>query len=67
MPIIFYSEAYFSVLRLFNEPEIFDSGPPALLEDLCSGFLRPEKIHRPQLDLNPQTLDLEASTLTRDH
>ena len=25
------------------------------------------KIHRPQLDLNPQTLNLEASTLPRDH
>jgi hypothetical protein len=30
---------------------------------LYSGFLRPEKIQRPQSDLNPQTLDLEASTL----
>ena len=27
----------------------------------------PEKIHRPQPDLNPRTLDLEASTLPRDH
>ena len=39
----------------------------SLLEDLCSGFLRSEKIHRPQPDLNPQTLDLEASTLPRVH
>ena len=34
---------------------------------MCSGFLRPEKIHRPQPDMNPRTLDLEASTLPRDH
>ena len=59
----------FSGLRFFNEPEISDSGPSAqtLPEDLCSGFLRPEKIHRPQPGLNPRTLDLEASTLPRDH
>ena len=31
------------------------------------GFLRPKKTHRPQTDLNPRTLDLEASTLLRDH
>ena len=31
------------------------------------GFLRPEKIHRSQPDLNQRTLDLEASTLPRDH
>ena len=35
--------------------------------DLCSGFLRPEKIRQPQSGLNPRTLDLEASTLPRDH
>ena len=29
MPIKFCSEAYFSGLRFFNEPEISDSGPPA--------------------------------------
>ena len=34
---------------------------------MSSGFLRPEKIHRPQSGLNPRTLDLEASTLPRDH
>ena len=57
-------------LRFFNEPETSDSGPPSLKslpEDLCSGFLRPEKIHRPQSDFNPQILDLEASTLPRDY
>ena len=32
-------------------------------EDLCSGFSLPEKIHQPQPGLNPETLDLEASTL----
>ena len=31
--------------------------------DVSSGFLRPEKVHRPQPDLNPRTSDLEASTL----
>ena len=44
-PIKFCSEAYFSGLRFFNEPEISDSGPPALKslrEDLCSRFLRPD-------------------------
>ena len=30
-----------------------------------SGFLHPEKIHRPQPDVNPRTLDLETSTLPR--
>ena len=28
---------------------------------------RPEKIHRPQPGLNPRTIDLEATTLPRDH
>ena len=35
----------------------------SLPEDLSSGFLLPEKIHRPQSGLNPRTLYLEASTL----
>ena len=34
---------------------------------ISSGFLRPEKIHPPQVGLNPRTVDLEASTLPRDH
>ena len=38
-----------------------------LPEDLCSGFLRPEKIHRSQSGFNPQTWDLEASTVPRDY
>ena len=64
----FAQRPIFSGLRFFNEPKILDSGSPAPLpEDLCSGFLRPEKIHRPQSGLNPRTLDLEASTLPRDH
>ena len=37
----------------------------SLPEDLCSWLLCPEKIHRPQPGLNPRTLDLEASTLSR--
>ena len=37
----------------------------SLPEYLCSGFLRPEKIHRPQSGLNPRTLNLEASTLPK--
>ena len=61
----FAQMSIFSGLRFFDEPEISDSGPPSLKslpEDLCSGFLRPEKIHRPQPDFNPRTLDLEASS-----
>ena len=54
----FAQKANYSGLRFFNHPEISDSGPPA------SG---PEKIHWPQLGLNPRILDLEASTLPRDH
>ena len=64
MPIKFCSEAYFSGLRFSNEPEISDSGHP---EDFCSGFLRPEKIHRSQPGWNPRILDLEASTLPLEH
>jgi hypothetical protein len=59
-----------SGLRFFNESEISDSGPRAcksLQEDLCSGFLRSEKVHRPYRGMNPRTLDFEASTLPRDH
>ena len=44
-----------------------DPSLKSLQEDLCSEFLRPERIYRPQPDLNPRTLDLEASTLPRDH
>ena len=37
------------------------------MRTMCSGFLRPEKMHLPLSGLNPRTLDLEASTLPRDH
>ena len=37
----------------------------SLSEDLCSGFLRPKKIHWPQPDLNREPWI--ASTLPRDH
>ena len=48
MPIKFCSEAYFCRL------EISDSGlTEDLSEDLCWGFLCPEKIHRPQPGLSP--------------
>ena len=67
MPIKFCSEDYFSGLRFFNEPEISDSGTQSLQEDLCSEFLRPEKIHRPQPWFEPANLDLEVSALPRDH
>ena len=33
MPIKFCSETYFFQTRLFNEPEITDSGPPACAQD----------------------------------
>ena len=39
----------------------------SLPEGLCYGFLRPEQINLPQPGLNPRTLDLEATTLLRDH
>ena len=60
MPIKFCSEAH---LFLGSRTPSLKSLP----EDLCSGFLLPEKIHRPQPGLNPRTLDPEASTLSRDH
>ena len=60
MPIKFCSEAH---LFLGSRTPSLKSLP----EDLCSGFLLPEKTHRPQPGLNPRTLELEASTLSRDH
>ena len=60
----------FSGLRFFNEPEISDSGPPAKSPSprtCAQDFYILKKIHRSQSGLNPQTLDLEASTLPRDH
>ena len=38
-----------------------------LPDDLCSGFLHPEKIHRPQSGSNTRTLYLETSASPRDH
>ena len=70
MPIKFYSEAYFFRLEIFLtslKSQTQDPRLKTLQEDLCSGFTRPEKIHRPQPDVNPRTSDLEASTLPRDH
>ena len=64
MPIKFTSEVDVFRLEVLNEPEISDSGPPCLKslpEYLCSGF------HRPQPDLKPRTVYLEASTLPRHH
>ena len=51
-----------SLKSQFRDPSL-----KSLPEDLCSEFLRPEKIHQPQPGLNPRTLDLEAITLPRDH
>ena len=59
MPIKFCSEAYSSGLRFFKEPH----GLKYLQEDLGSGVLRSEKVHRPQPGLLTRTSDLEASTL----
>ena len=62
----FVQRPIFSGLRFFNKPEISRLGTPSLKslsEDLCSGFLHPEKIHWPQSGFNPRTLDFEASTL----
>ena len=66
MPIKWGSEAYFSDLWFFNEPEILDSGPPALSPSwrtCAQDFYALKKIHGPQPGLNLQTLDLEASML----
>jgi hypothetical protein len=38
MPINIWSEAYFSDLSFFNEPEISDSGPPGLMLSTSAGF-----------------------------
>ena len=65
MPIKCCSEAYFSGLRFFNEPQARDPQLKVPPQDLCLGFFRPEKIHRPQSGLDPRTLDLEA--LPREH
>ena len=64
MPIKFCSEASFSGLRFFNEPEISD---PHLKVPCALDFYVLKKINRPQTDLNPRTFDLEAGTLPRDH
>ena len=68
MPIKFCSEAY---LGFFNEPVKSQTWDPQLKVRpgglVFRIFLHPEKIHRPQPGLNPRTLDLEASTVPRDH
>jgi hypothetical protein len=64
MPINFF-QALGSLTSLKSQTR--DPDLKSLPENICSGFLRPEKIHRPQLGLNPRTFDLEASTLHRDH
>ena len=48
-----------------NEPEISDSRPQ--LKSHSRRTSAQDLIHRPQPDLNSRTLDLEASTLPRDH
>ena len=70
MSIKVCSEAYFFRIEVFLTTQTLRLGTPSLKslpEDLCSGYLRPEKIYRPQPGLNPRTLDLEVSTLPRDH
>ena len=62
----FVQRPIFSGLRFFKS-QTEDPSLKSLPEDLCSEFLRPEKIHQPQPGLNPPTLDLEASTLPQDH
>ena len=58
-----YNPPLTSLKYLTRDPQL--KVPPP--EDLCSRFLRVEKTHRPQPDLNPRILDLEANTLPRDH
>ena len=57
MPIQFCSEAYFFRLEVLQRAWNLRLGTPSLKylpEDLCSVFLRPQKIHRPQAGLNPR-------------
>ena len=64
----FAQRPIFSGFRFFNEPEISDSGHQLTVRRTCAQeFYVLKKIHRPQPDLNPRTLDLEASTLPRNH
>ena len=57
----FAQRPIFSGLRFFNEPEISDSGPPALY---LPGYLCSEKIHRPQSNLNPPNLESRGEHVT---
>ena len=55
MPIKLCSEAYFFRLEVLQRAWNLRLGTPSLKslpEDLCSGVLYPEKIHRPQPELN---------------
>ena len=48
-------------------PQIYNTGPTVILpfrRKSYSGFLRSEKIHRPQPDLNPRTADQVANMIT---
>ena len=66
MPIKFYSGAYFFQAWAWNL-RLGTSSLKSFPEDLYSRFFRPKKIHRTQSGLNLRTLDLEASTLPRNH
>ena len=65
-PLKFCWETYFIGLRFFNEPEISDSGPPALSPSrrTCAQDFYVLKI---QPGLNQWILNLEESTLPLDH
>ena len=65
----FTQRPIFSCLRSLTslKSQTRDPSLKSLPENFSSGFLCPEKIHRPQPRLNPRTLDLEASTLPGDH
>ena len=65
----FTQRPIFSGFKFFNEPEISDSRPQLKVPpgELVLRIFTSWKIHRPQSGLNPRTLDLEASTLPRDH
>ena len=66
----FAQRPIFSGLRFFNEPETSDSELPALSPSwrtCAQDFYVLKKIHWSQPGLNQRTLDLEVSTLPRDH
>ena len=63
----FAQRPIFSGLRFFNEPKISRPGTPSLKslpEDLCSGFLRPEKNQSASVGFEPANLGSRVEHVT---